>query len=236
MCSHIHALRTKAATVDSSQISGEATNLELMLLRGSTDPCIVYWQRSGTPAGDSLVSAEWIRSATGSQNAMLRPLEMPIPTATFPCLALQCNQQGVYSARFFSGLEPGEARCIKPGSHTFVQLLGEDFLRVSIRAFEFGRAKGHGGLSDNHPVLFAGEMEINQQGELTRWNNMSGTYCFPEQHAFQAGLPLSSFWAVTQQPQTQKPTDCLEVSKGVWLHKVDPSHGSLPLVTMRQPP
>ena len=101
--------------------------------------------------------------------------------------------------------------------------------------FEFGRAKGHGSLSDGQPVLFAGEMEINEQGQLTRWNNMSGTYCFPEQHAFQAGLPLVSFWGVVERPQTQDSSDWLEVSNDVWLHRVDPSDAPLPLVTMRHP-
>ena len=235
ICSHVQKLRVKAAKEGSTQINREATSLELMLLRGSADPGIVHWQRSGTPADDSVVSVEWIRSAAGLQNAMLRPLEMTIPAATFPCLAMQCNQQGVYSARFFSGLEPGAARDIRPGSRTFVRMPGEDFLRASLRVFEFGRAKGHGSLSDGQPVLFAGEMEINEQGQLTRWNNMSGTYCFPEQHAFQAGLPLVSFWGVVERPQTQDSSDWLEVSNDVWLHKVDPSDAPLPSVTKRHP-
>ena len=223
-------LRTSWAKVDSAQISAEATNLELMLLRGSADPRIVHWPRSGTPTSDPPVSVEWIRSAAGLQNATLRPLEMSIPTAAFPCLALQCDQQGVYSARYFSGVEPGAARDIKPGSHTFVRIPGEDFIRASLRVFEFGSAKGHASLSDDHPVLFAGEMEIDKHGQLSRWNNMSGTYCFPEQHAYQAGLPLISFWGVAERPQTQNPSDWLRVSNGVWLHKVDPSNA--PLVTV----
>ena len=222
VCSHVQALRVNAAKEGFTQINRDATNLELMLLRGSADPRIVHWQRSGTPADDSVVSVEWIRSAAGLENAVLRSLEISIPTATFPCVALECDQQGVYSARFFFGFEPGAARGIKPGSHTFVRIPGEDFLRAPLRAFEFGRAKGHGSLSDGQPVLFAGEMEINEQGQLTRWNNMSGTYCFPEQHAFQAGLPLASFWGVAEGPQTQDSSDWLEVSNDVWLHRVDP--------------
>ena len=52
---------------------------------------------------------------------------------------------------------------------------------------------------------------------------MSGTHQFPEQHAFQAQLPLRSFWEVTDVAPTQDSSDWLRVSDGVWLQKSNAS-------------
>ena len=98
----------------------------------------------------------------------------------------------------FRGVKRGAEATIKPGSHSFVRVPGEDFIRASKHAFPLGKASGHGVLSDEQPVLFAGEIEFNENGQLTRWNNISGTYRFPAQYALQAELPLGQAGAVSK--------------------------------------
>ena len=41
-------------------------------------------------------------------------------------------------------------------------------------------------MSGEQPVEAAGEVEIDAEGQLMRWNNLSGTYKVPKQLAFQA--------------------------------------------------
>ena len=54
-----------------------------------------------------------------------------------------------------SGL--GREIALKPGSHAFVMVLGDSYLRISLMACEvFGSACGHPQLGDESPVMFAG--------------------------------------------------------------------------------
>ena len=89
----------------------------------------------------------------------------------------------------------------------------------------FGKASGHGMLSNEQPVLFAGEIEITENGQLTRWNNMSGTYKFHQEYSVQAELPLDRFWGVVEDlevPMRQDGSaDWLWLRNGVWLHKCE---------------
>ena len=75
---------------------------------------------------------------------------------------------------------------IKPGTHAFVKMAGESSLRVSRLACAFGEAMGHPQMSGEQPVEAAGEVEIDAEGQLVRWNNLSGTYKVSKQLAFQA--------------------------------------------------
>jgi hypothetical protein len=45
-------------------------------------------------------------------------------------------------------------------------------------------------------LVCAGEIEFDENQQITRWSNMSGTYQCPDDTAFQAGLPLDKFHAV----------------------------------------
>ena len=45
-------------------------------------------------------------------------------------------------------------------------------------------------------LVCAGEIEFDENQQITRWSNMSGTYQCPDNTAFQAGLPLDKFHAV----------------------------------------
>jgi hypothetical protein len=74
---------------------------------------------------------------------------------------------------------------LRPGAHAFVKMPGESSLRVGLIAVEFGAATGHPHLALEEPVEAAGEVEIDDEGRLVRWNNLSGTYKVSEQLAFQ---------------------------------------------------
>ena len=117
----------------------------------------------------------WLTEAW-AKGPMLRSLKLPIPKARMPCLALRCDENGRCSARTFRGTELGAEIAIKPGSHSFVRVPGEDFVRTSKVSFLFGTASGHVMLSDEKPMLSAGEIEISEDSQLIRWNNVSGTY------------------------------------------------------------
>ena len=168
-------------------------------------------------AGPSWHMAAWTTELTFSS------LKLPTPEARMPCLALRCDKSGQCSASTFKGVERGVEAAIKPGSHSFVRLPGEDFIRASKCAFPFGKASGHGMLSNEQQVLFAGEIEINEDGYLTCWNNISGTYKFPARYALQAELPLDAFWELVKLAevpiQAQNLTDWRDLSGGLWLHK-----------------
>lgn len=85
---------------------------------------------------------------------------------------------------------------LRPGSHPFVRCIGERFLRVGTASAAFGDASGHPLLAGDGPVLYAGEVEIGQGGEVLRWNNMSGCYRPDPEHAHLALLPYSRFWRI----------------------------------------
>merc|ERR1712086_990327 len=137
----------------------------------------------------------------------LRSLELPIPKPRMPCLALRCDI------------------AIKPGSHSFIRVPGEDFIRASRTRSLFGKASGHGILSDEKPVLFAGEIEINEDGHLIRWNNVSGTYRFHQQHAVQVELPLDRFWGLVEDLEVpmraEDSADWVCLCNGLWLQRYE---------------
>jgi hypothetical protein len=143
--------------------------------------------------------------------------------------ALSCSPP--YACRKFEarGLtsrnELGKEKKIKPGSHAFVAMEGEPFIRVSVMAAEFGAAAGHPQLGKEEPVLYAGEVEFDEAGSLTRWSNMSGTYRCHDAMSYQANLPLDKFYAVLSnepQPEVQDFGVSIrtETASGVWLHKI----------------
>ena len=66
------------------------------------------------------------------------------------------------------------------GSHAIVRMVGQEDLRVALVASTFGNAHGHAALGRGGEVLFAGELEVDANGHLLRWNNKSGTYRVPQ--------------------------------------------------------
>lgn len=65
---------------------------------------------------------------------------------------------------------------IRPGSHCFVRMPGEPFLRVGTASGSFNTMSGHAVLSGGKPVLMAGELEVDDNSRLIRWSNVSGTF------------------------------------------------------------
>lgn len=141
----------------------------------------------------------------------------------YPCIAW--TPDGAEPPRLLTRAGMGKEKPLSEGTHAFVKMPHESFLRVSIMASDFGESSGHPHLSLEQPVEFAGEIELNAEGRLVRWNNLSGTYQIPRSQAFQvladlslsthsgtpssaqfvlhapllppqAGLPLDVFWAV----------------------------------------
>ena len=113
-----------------------------------------------------------------------------------------------------------EAR-IKCGSHPFVKLSGERFLRISTVSCKFGSASGHPFLANEKPALYAGEIEFNDAQQIVRWSNLSGTYQCDPNHAHQTGLAIEKFWSLEQQaPAVVCGATALCISDGQWLVKV----------------
>lgn len=98
----------------------------------------------------------------------------------------------------------------------------EAFLRLSPLGTQFGRASGHPQLADEKPVLFAGEVEVDREGNILRWSNMSGTYRAEDAMCFQAELPLDKFWAVHSGPRLkgEEPDRYITLQGGVELRRV----------------
>ena len=107
---------------------------------------------------------------------------------------------------------------IRPGSHAFVRVVGEPYLRVGLFAATFGEACGHRQLANEQPVLYAGEIEFGENGELLRWSNLTGTYRCPDSHASQAGMPLDRFWAVQMEAPVVQ-TSSWYTTGSVWLYR-----------------
>lgn len=82
------------------------------------------------------------------------------------------------------------------GSHAFVVVPGEEHLRMTMHAAPFGTASGHPQLADERPVLYAGELLLNEHARLLAWSNVSGTYTPPRELAAQLDLPLELFWSL----------------------------------------
>ena len=93
-------------------------------------------------------------------------------------------------------LEPSQV--LRTGSHAFVRCDHERGVRVVRQAMPFGDAQGHQRLADEQPVLYAGEIEVDGEGRITRWTNMSGTYSPPAALIAQVG-PLMRYEFVDQE-------------------------------------
>jgi hypothetical protein len=227
-------LSSDAAENGLAELSLQANTLERKFTDASHTPRLVWWCRSGTSSSESLPETAWLRHAwTRRSELVLATTEPTAPRAQGPCLALYCDENGIFSGRQLRGTQIGDAKDIQAGSHAFVCVLGEDFIRATIPGYEFGRACGHGSLSSEQPVLFAGEIELNDLGQLKRWNNISGTYRFPRQHASQAQLPLNSFWGICSPTvESQNSPNWMRVCDGtIWLHNNNQQSDTLEPVT-----
>jgi hypothetical protein len=154
----------------------------------------------------------------------------PVPCNTYPevkfsCLAAYPDALGnsVECRWLHRGRSLGEDLVqLMPGSHAFVKVHNEPFLRVSPHGTKFGAASGHPQLADEKPVLYAGEVEVDQEGVVLRWSNLSGTYRPDNTMCFQTELPLDRFWAVQtgQADESEDPERYLTTSRTVVLRRV----------------
>jgi len=77
------------------------------------------------------------------------------------------------------------------GSHAFVRCFGENHLRCTWHTFEFGFAGGHELLANRSAVLMEGEVEVDEDGFVTRWLHKSGVNTAPL-----LGLNMPPRWVV----------------------------------------
>lgn len=122
--------------------------------------------------------------------------EGPLPKSRSVCIAVVLDDAHKVHGKQMRGLKIEGVAKVCRGSHAFVRVAGESFLRVAFAAAPFGSSSGHGFLADAKPVLYAGELEVDEDSRLIRWNNLSGTYRPDSSMAFQAGLPIDRFFPV----------------------------------------
>merc|ERR1712196_236337 len=93
---------------------------------------------------------------------------------TYPCLAVTISPDGTdaLECKLWKDGALGRNMRLKPGVHAFVKA-GDPFLRVSLHTDEFGYVSGHPHLVDRSEtnVMYAGEVEFDDNGKVTRWNN-----------------------------------------------------------------
>jgi hypothetical protein len=110
--------------------------------------------------------------------------------------ALYCEMSLLQSAKlmFVDPSHPSGTVNLEPGTHAVVRVQRETFLRVSYETFVFGATTGHIHLFQRHEtVIFAGEVEVDQNGYLLRWSNFAEAYKI-DGAIGQAGLPYEKLW------------------------------------------
>ena len=81
------------------------------------------------------------------------------------------------------------------GASAVVLCAGEPYFRaLSAPPARIGEAAGHAGLAAEQPVLFAGEIVVGPDNQLTAWTSVSGTYQIPDAYVHQSKLPAAMFW------------------------------------------
>jgi hypothetical protein len=170
-------------------LESEVARLQLLIRvgsDGSAEPMAVARE-------PSLITA-W----TGEWRKFEAAESWQVPSASFSCCATVFDKKGrMQSCHWLHrGNILGDKAVLTPGSHAFVKVLTEPFLRVSPNSHKFGKASGHPQLANEQPVLYAGEVELDQHSAIVRWNNLSGTYKAEDSMCFQTGLALDRFWAV----------------------------------------
>lgn len=75
-----------------------------------------------------------------------------------PCAAVVLSEAGVVSGRLMKmdGVVSDRSVRLRPGSHAFVVMANEPYLRVNLMASEFGTACGHPVLAAERSTLYAG--------------------------------------------------------------------------------
>lgn len=170
-------------------LESEIARLQLLIRAGSDGSS----EPMGVAREPSLITA-W----TGEWRKLEAAESWQVPSASFSCCATVFDKKGRMQSCYWlhRGNILGDKAVLTPGSHAFVKVLTEPFLRVSPNAHTFGRAAGHPQLANEQPVLYAGEVELDGNSTIVRWSNLSGTYKAEDSMCFQTGLALDRFWAV----------------------------------------
>jgi hypothetical protein len=181
-------------------LESEIARLQLLIRAGSdasTEPIAI----SREPSLITAWTGEWRKFEWADS--------WQVPSASFSCCATVFDKKGRMQSCYWlrRGNILGDKAVLAPGSHAFVKVLTEPFLRVSPNAHKFGKAAGHPQLANEQPVLYAGEVELDENSAIVRWNNLSGTYKAEDSMCFQTGLALDRFWAVHPVPASSLTTN-----------------------------
>jgi len=175
------------AKAEAALLESELSRLQYQLRAGSGFELSSPANTRGVQRKAKLVEAwtgEWVDPRKSAASAS---------EVTRVCIAASCGDGRTLRCRWLhQGGELGEPlSALVPGSHAFVKVLHEPFLRVSPAASDFCRAGGHPQLANEAPVLYAGEVEVDAEGVLLRWNNLSGTYKGEDEKCYQTGISTS---------------------------------------------
>ena len=107
----------------------------------------------GTPTGlpktttlQALECEAWNESNSNDDSAWKGPVNIDFKPPKIPCLAIHSADGVYYTAEKMSKSgRTGQMVRITPGSHVFVKLAHEDFLRIGLTSHSFGSAAGNSG-------------------------------------------------------------------------------------------
>jgi len=88
----------------------------------------------------------WNENNSNEESAWNEPANIDFKPPKLPCLAIN-SVDGVYytAEKMTKAGRTGQMVRITPGSHTFVKLAFEDFLRIGLSSHSFGSAAGNAG-------------------------------------------------------------------------------------------
>ena len=112
------------------------------------------------------------------------------PLGTMICTVLE-NEHGTKIVCSGHGDE------LKAGAHAFARYMSEGFIRVDRISGEFGGVACFSSIFTQSPgkrLLAAGEIEVDANSMLLRWNNICETYRPARDTTGQAGLPIEKLW------------------------------------------
>lgn len=209
--------QTEIAAAEALLLREQLKRLKLDILSLRTHEAIEPVQRVAAVTKAWTTDGQWHEVKTVKDDPATSVSHKP----TFPHAAVWFQADGSFTAKRNPARVNTDASemTLQTGSHAFVKVHEEDFLRAAIVPSSFGNASGHPILANERAVLYAGEIEI-ENNRLVRWSNVSGTYKCSDDMAFQSGLPLDLFWAIqSASPANPEDSDWCEAN-GIWIRKV----------------
>jgi hypothetical protein len=154
---------------------------------------------SGSGSGSlssSFLDADTLPSLGGCSTLVVKVIGSGMGNGECQPDALYCEMSLLQSGKlmFVDPSHPSGTVNLEPGTHAVVRVQRETFLRVSYETHVFGATTGHIHLFQRgETVIFAGDVEVDQNGYLLRWSNFAEAYKI-DSAIGQAGLPYEKLW------------------------------------------